>query len=753
MKRLTLLGRALLVYAVAVILRFRNLREVLVGDRVLFGFDDSYYHLRRVYLTLQHFPKVPSFDYYLNFPSGAVITWPPGFDLLASFVCWIAGLGHPSPHRLEATAAVLIPFLGGLTAVVVLLLGEEILGRARWEALGAAILFAFLPAQQAISTVGRLDHHVLEMTIFGTVVLFFLRALRDDPGSRYSFWGGLALAGGTFCWTGSFLYGGFLLMFAVAQLILDRLHGRTESSAGRSALRVLFWGTLLLVPLVLISPGVGRTSFTYVLLSWYQPALLAVATFLLPAISEMIFARGRRLAALRASGGALSAGILIAAGGWFLIKGSGGVEFLTRRDPLWQLIVELTPAWELPPGQLVTYFSPLLYAAPLVAFLLARFVIRDRFHDVRLNALLALFLFTAVLGAQEARFLNYFAAPFCIALLWAFRRGLVALTRGMKTRAMRLSATAAATLLFLLPLGPLLRDSFHSLPGNVDSTLAHIYPTLEWMRDNTPRTSYYLEPELKPEYGVLADFTFGHWITTIGQRPNFCNPFGIGPWHGKAVRESARFFLMEDEAELLPALDKNEIRYVLLYNNENAVPDYALLTEQPRSDYLVDDPSRGRPVPTQRYLRTFGVRLALTDGSEHTVGGQDIPALDGFRLVHESPESRPRRVPGLDGMTQVAYVKVFERVKGAILEGKTDPGAQVHLKIAVVTNTGRHFDYRSRHLVGPDGMFRFSVPYSSELVGDVSASAALLEAPRCNIEVALTEAEVTSGALHPVRCR
>ncbi|MCI0409841.1 MAG: hypothetical protein L0191_14965, partial [Acidobacteria bacterium] len=74
MKRLTLLGRALLVYAVAVILRFRNLREVLVGDRVLFGFDDSYYHLRRVYLTLQHFPKVPSFDYYLNFPSGAVIT-------------------------------------------------------------------------------------------------------------------------------------------------------------------------------------------------------------------------------------------------------------------------------------------------------------------------------------------------------------------------------------------------------------------------------------------------------------------------------------------------------------------------------------------------------------------------------------------------------------------------------------------------------------------------------------------------------
>jgi len=752
-KRLSRLGRALLVYAVAVILRLRNIRGVLVGDRVLFGFDDSYYHLRRVYLTLQHFPKVPSFDYYLNFPNGAIITWPPGFDLLVSFVCWIAGLGHPSPHRLEVAAALLIPFLGGLTAVVVLLLGEEILGRARWEAMAAAILFAFLPAQQAISTVGRLDHHVLEMSIFGLVVLFFLRALRDDPGSRYSFWGGLALAGGTFCWTGSFLYGGFLMMFAVAQMILDRLHGRTESSAGRSALRVLFWGTLLLVPLVLISPGVGRTSFTYVLLSWYQPAMLAVATFLLPAISEMIFARGRRLAALRASGGALAASVLIGAGSWFLIKGSGGVEFLTRRDPLWQLIMELTPAWKLPPGQLVSYFSPLLYAAPLVALLLARFLIRDRFHDVRLNALLALLLFTALLGAQEARFLNYFAVPFCIALLWAFRRGLVALTRGMKSKAMRLSATAAGTAICLLPLGPLLRESFHSLPGNVDSTLAHLYPTFEWMRDNTPRTSYYMEPELKPEYGVLADFTFGHWITTIGQRPNFCNPFGIGPWHGKAVREAARFFLMEDEAELLPALDKNEIRYIVLYNNENAVPDYALLTERPLADYLVQDPAKGRPIPTLRYLRTFGVRLALTDGSEHVAAGQEIPALDGFRLVHESPETHRRRVPGLEGTMESSYVKVFERIKGAILEGKTDPAAQVQLKIAVVTNTGRRFEFRSRHQAGPDGTFRFSVPYSSEPVGDVSASSAVLETPRCHIEVALTEAEVVSGALHPVRCR
>src|SRR5262249_34639641 len=157
-----------------------------------------YYHLRRVFLTLQHFPFVPDFDFYTNFPTGAKITWPPGFDLLVSCVCWLAGAGHPSHHRVEATAAILVPFLGAITAVVGPLLAEEILGRGRWEALAAALFFAFLPVQQAISAVGRLDHHVVEMIAFGTSVLFFLRALREDRGSRWSFWGGFALAAGTF---------------------------------------------------------------------------------------------------------------------------------------------------------------------------------------------------------------------------------------------------------------------------------------------------------------------------------------------------------------------------------------------------------------------------------------------------------------------------------------------------------------------------------------------------------------------------
>ncbi len=754
MKRAGLYSRALIVYGVALALRLRNLKQVLVGERVLFGFDDPYYHLRRVFLTLAHFPRVPGFDFYTNFPTGAQITWPPGFDLLVSAVCWVAGLGHPSPHRVEAVAAIMIPFLGAVTAMVVLFLAEEILGRGRWEAFAAALLFAFLPAQQAISTVGRLDHHVVEMTSFGFAVYFFLRALRDDPGSRYSFWGGLALALGVYCWTGAILYGGFLAAFAVAQMILDRSFGRPEPPSGWSALRVIFWGALLLVPLLLVTPGEGATSFTFLLLSWYHVAILGVLALLVPSLAEAIFARLSWRGVLRASGGVVVSAGLLVVGGWILVRGSGGIDFLTRRDPVISLLVESTPAWKLPPGQLVEYFSYLLYAAPVALLLLARFVVRDHFRDIRMNCLLALCLFTAVLGASQARFLNYAAVPFSIVTLWAFRQGLDALRRRFPRRVTRWPITVAGSLVILVPMGPILLGSIHSLPGNVSQTpgLAQLYPSLEWMRDHTPKTSHYLDPEKRPQYGVLADFTFGHWITFIAQRPNFCNPFSLAPWHEKPIFESARLFLAEEEAPVAAELERLRLRYVLLYNNENAIPDYARLAGKAEEDYLRIDPGGRRATPEPRFFRTFGVRLALVDGSEYEAAGERIPALSFFRLVHESPETRVRVVPGLPGPLKASWVKIFERVKGVKLEGRTDPGGVVTLEIPVDTDAGRHFVYRARGQADGKGAFLLSVPYPAGVSAEISAGPATISTPRCEIQVSVTEEEVLGGASRAVRC-
>ncbi|HMC81803.1 MAG TPA: hypothetical protein VKL61_01060 [Candidatus Polarisedimenticolia bacterium] len=745
-------GRALLIYGVALALRLRNIRGVLTEKRVLFGYDDPYYHLRRILLTLEHFPRVPAFDAYTNFPSGATIIWPPGFDLFVAALAWVVGLGHPSRRLVEVTAALVIPFLGAVTAVLVLLLAEEILGRGRWEAFAAGLLFAALPAQQAISTVGRLDHHVVEMISFGSMLLFFLRAIRDDPGSRYSFWGGFALAAGAFCWTGSILFGAFLIAFGILQLTLDRIYGRPDAGTGRSVLRVLFWGGLLLTPLVLASPGIGRESFTFLLLSWYQPVLFLLSAFLVAALSGALYAPSDRRGKMRAARGYLISALLFTVGVYLVARGSGGIDFLARRNPVISLLVESWPIWTFPVSRVIEYFSYLIFFLPFVAAALIWVVVRARFGDVRHNLLLALFLFTAVLGVLQARFLNYFAVPFCIATMWAFREVVDAIRHRLVSPVSRGAAAAACAAALVIPLSPTLRASVHSLPNNMSAALAYLYPSLEWMRDRTPKTSYYMKPEKKPEYGVLADFSFGHWITAIGERPNFCNPFSLAPWHDEPIIESARLFLSEKEAPVDAAFDRNQLRYVVLYGTENALADYARLLGAFPDEYLLRDAVTGRAIPTARFFRTFGVRLALADGSEYEAGGEVVPALSGFRLVHESPETHRRVVPGLPGPILTSYVKIFERAPGVRLEGSAPPGTVVRLRIPVTTNAGRRFDYLARTLAGGDSRFALVAPYPAGSRGEVAAEAAEITLPGCSLHLALSEVEVESGVSRIIRC-
>ncbi|MDD1702468.1 MAG: oligosaccharyl transferase, archaeosortase A system-associated [Methanoregula sp.] len=75
----------------------------------------------------------------------------------------------------------------------------------------------------------------------------------------------------------------------------------------------------------------------------------------------------------------------------------------------------------------------------------------------------------------------------------------------------------------------------------------------------------------------------------------------------------------------------------------------------------------------------------------------DIPALQHYRLVHESETN----VFNSDKM-DVKYVKVFEYVKGAHIKGSGI------IEVPVVTNTGRNFTYRQQSING-----EFVVPYST----------------------------------------
>jgi len=106
-----------------------------------------------------------------------------------------------------------------------------------------------------------------------------------------------------------------------------------------------------------------------------------------------------------------------------------------------------------------------------------------------------------------------------------------------------------------------------------------------------------------------------------------------------------------------------------------------------------------------------------------------VPALNHFRLIHESPT---RASP--DELPDVRYVKVFEYVSGAHLAGDGI------LEIPVQTNTGRTFTYRQESVNGS-----FTLPYpTGAKVGDVQTLG-----PYKNVktgkEYTVTEEQVQKG--------
>ena len=75
--------------------------------------------------------------------------------------------------------------------------------------------------------------------------------------------------------------------------------------------------------------------------------------------------------------------------------------------------------------------------------------------------------------------------------------------------------------------------------------------------------------------------------------------------------------------------------------------------------------------------------------------------------------------PGIKAWTPeyinpVSYVKVFEYVKGAKIEGTAPEGSIVEVATNVTTNQGRRFVYFNRTMANSNGSYSFIVPYSTE---------------------------------------
>jgi dolichyl-diphosphooligosaccharide--protein glycosyltransferase len=347
--------------------------------------------------------------------------------------------------------------------------------------------------------------------------------------------------------------------------------------------------------------------------------------------------------------------------------------------------------------------------------------------------------------------------------------------------------------------------------------------TLDWTATNTPvegaygsggeaTLDYYGTYERTEnfeyedgEYGVIAWWDYGHWITVLGERIPVANPFQ------QNARLAANYLLADEEAEaneLLVSDEGEQTRYVMLdyqmglagtrkfsapaawerdhdvTTNDLSTPVYvvnrqtgaiqlgygvqsqrsmesmrtrlyqfhgsAVGPEMPTSalgsrvvvaDWDLTRLQNGQTIPTMpEDGQPIKVRSNLTAAQEYVrqngsaqVGGvlgepqRKIPALKHYRMVYASPEraetpaSRGYRIAASQQGTPVTspvevqqWVKVFERVPGATVEGQGPPNTTVQAGVRMnVPTTNSSFLYIQEAETDAQGNFEMTLPYST----------------------------------------
>jgi dolichyl-diphosphooligosaccharide--protein glycosyltransferase len=192
----------------------------------------------------------------------------------------------------------------------------------------------------------------------------------------------------------------------------------------------------------------------------------------------------------------------------------------------------------------------------------------------------------------------------------------------------------------------------------------------------------------------------------------------------------------------------HESQMIRLYEHHGSAvdPQPVVVDWQPRSaqargggSIRVDTIPQNVSRTIQRFETLAAAREYVAGDGSAQVGGlgrlpsERVDALEHYRLVHatdaqgSAPSARqasvaqqlfetPRAVLGESLQSAVAddYVKTFERVPGATLEGAgADPGAEVRAAVQLEKPTGETFIYKQYAEADANGEFSFTLPYAT----------------------------------------
>jgi len=555
-RRLLLLA----ILALAFYLRVRDARYVFVDGRVLVAGYDEYYHLRRIQKTVESFPHVPMFDSYANYPEGADIYWPAGFDLA---MATIAKLGRARPWTVdvERICAWAIPALGLLTVAAAYWLGT--LWRGRAVGLVAAATTAVLPAAIGVSDIGGVDHDVAVILLVGAAFGCLLAAFRSEGSVRRcagAVAGGLLLGSTLWIWPGAI---GFVLLLPVAffcRALISELLGRPAPQGLGIASLTAAVAAAVVVAACASTPPLRLAGTSPVFLSRFQAILAGGSALGLGMLSvDMLLAGESRLWRALLVGATLSI-IVLAFAVFCFFQLAAARLFMERHADL--VVATADEAQPLLAQGVGGAAGSLTWAALLFPLAWAM-VIGQALTGKRRPAdwLIAAWAgATALLAISQRRFAPHFAVPLalCLAALVHWVWSSLSTWRAGDRLLARIAIVAGFAVAAATP-----TDRWRPSPYAPNWELRAVLPALDWLRTQAAPGGEINDFRTRPPYAVMAFWHYGHWITYLGQRANIANPFGNMPQHQEGLRRFIQFFGARTEREAAELCEKLGVRYVL----------------------------------------------------------------------------------------------------------------------------------------------------------------------------------------------
>lgn len=634
--------------------------------------SDSHYYLRRITATYREFPTVPDSDSGLGCPDAVVPPWPGGVERVA------AGLAHmmlpaDAPNReVERFSAWLPVASGALTALAVLALGWAWFGPG--VGFLAGLLLALLPLQIGYTAFGFVDHHML-LGLWVASLAWFIDRLLHKPEKKQVFQLSVALAIGQALMTEGWIVELVIVPAALCSAATMLPPGDERKAALRGLVIAVGLAAVLTVPVILQAPYFAHnlvaahalSRFTLWLLAGFSAALACGLALVGPQAD-------RRAKALAAAALAAAAFVALAAGTDPAMRAafSALLDFSGRAGMV-ATIQESKPLWRQPWPQPLFILGATVVLLPILPI---SFV---GLPPIRRNWLIWLYAATAALALMQTRFGLVFVVPYVLA--WS---------RVLTLRAPRFTKSLAAfAALGALTLVPPLWQAERWSPHE-EST----WRMLVWMRDHVP------PPASAGQRCVLAPWDVGHKVLHVTGHPVIaCNFTELN--ERDALRDSLGFFLANDFSQVEPLLHRRQVRWVW-----TMATSWQVLAANAEEINL-------RPPTVPVALNYLGTRLLLDAGSGRIDGGNLREATGTLRRIHlavlELPSLWHGKVAG-----PVRESALFERVVGARLVGRGQPGALVTAVLRIKHPGAPAFAFQQVGRVAVDGSFALRVPYASE---------------------------------------